>query len=200
MASAFDWGSDEVMMKNEHGVRFDRLYRVDATSYFPSIPQQFSLVHKMRKWSYAVLWDYQHWMDKQKFTWPVEHLGATQYTRLPEKTLLEEYDRRAGILSPPYDFKGSGLSRPRYRHAADLGCVLYTEKGELPAPCYNVPLAEIEDMSIPELMRLADWQRSALNEWSLTQQQVRQRMSDVVTGNVVYREPTGLESAYARAV
>lgn len=175
-ASAFDWGSDDVMMKNQYEVRFPKLTRIDCTSYFPASIRMTNVREKSREWSYAVLWDYDAWMDKQTFTWPVTHLGATQYTRLPERKLLEEFDKRWGILSPPYDFRGSGLSRPRYKYAADLGCVLFTEPGELPGDAYNVPIAEIEDMGFPQLEYIADLQRSQLSQWQLTRHEVQRRL------------------------
>ena len=183
-ASAFDWGEDDVMMKNEHGIRFSKLHRVDATSYFPHIVADSITAERYRAWSYAVLWNYDAWMEKQAFSWRVDHLGATPYTRLPEKKLLEEMQTRWGILSPPYDFKGAGLSRPRYKYAADLGSVLYTQKGELPSPSYNTPLDEIESMSTLQLQMLAHQQAADLKQWQLTQHEVQRRYSAIVEGQV----------------
>lgn len=179
---AFDWGSDAPMLVNKSNFGPNSFYRVDDLPYYPVPERTVPEETRERAWSYAVLWDYAWWGERLNNTWPIITLG--QPKRLPEQELLVEYQRRWGLLAPQYDFRGAGLTRPRYKHAARLGLVLYADPGEIPYPAYDKQISEIEAMWPAELRELALKQAEAFDSFAGTEEELQRRMVELVEGRV----------------
>lgn len=126
---------------------------------------------KERAWVLGALMPHDEWLTKKGPEWPVEFVGSRKLVRTlgghrldTEQDVLEFYNTRWGILSPPYPHAGSGWWRSRFLYAAHVGSILVTDKGEGDplGDAYKLTIKDVEKMSDAELAGAVEAQRQAL--------------------------------------
>jgi hypothetical protein len=126
---------------------------------------------KQREWVLGALMPHDEWLEKKNPDWPVKIVGSRKLIKKlggqrldTEQDVLEFYNDRWGILSPPYPHAGSGWWRSRFLYAAHVGSILVTDKGEGDplGDAYKLKIADVEKMSDDELVAAAKAQRDAL--------------------------------------
>jgi hypothetical protein len=128
-------------------------------------------IEKKRAWVLGALMPHDEWLARKNLGWPVEIIGSRKLIRKlggqrldTELDVLNFYNERWGILSPPYPHAGSGWWRSRFLYAARIGSILVTDKGEGDplGDAYKLTVADVEKMSDAELEAAAKAQADAL--------------------------------------
>lgn len=145
--------------------------------------------NKQRAWVLGALMPHDEWLAKKKPEWPVEIIGSRKLIRKlggqrldTELDVLNFYNERWGILSPPYPHAGSGWWRSRFLYAARIGSILVTDKGEgdpLGAP-YKLTISDVEKMSDAELIGAATAQADALRPYIGTYDMFRDHVERIL--------------------
>lgn len=161
-------------------VTFDTLAAVT-----PQAPQ-----NKQRAWVLGALMPHDEWLAKKNPSWPVEIVGSRKLIRKlggqrleTELDVLNFYNDRWGILSPPYPHAGSGWWRSRFMYAARIGSILVTDKGEgnpLGTP-YKLTISDVEKMSDEELAAAAKAQADALRPNIGTYDTFKEHVGRIIT-------------------
>jgi hypothetical protein len=129
---------------------------------------------KQRAWVLGALMPHDEWLAKKNPSWPVEIIGSRKLIRKlggqrldTELDVLNFYNERWGILSPPYPHAGSGWWRSRFLYAARIGSILVTDKGEGNplGDAYKISISDIEKMSDQQLIDTAAAQAAALRPY-----------------------------------
>lgn len=150
-------------------------------------PKQQS--EKQRAWVLGALMPHDEWLAKKNPTWPVEIVGSRKLIKKlggqrldTEQDVLEFYNERWGILSPPYPHAGSGWWRSRFLYAAHIGSILVTDKGEGDplGNAYKLTISDVEKMSDDELAAAAKAQADALRPYIGTYEQFKEHVSHIV--------------------
>ena len=151
----------------------------------PAKPQD-----KQKSWVLGALMPHDEWLAKKKPDWPVEIIGSRKLIRKlggkrldTEQDVLEYYNERWGILSPPYPHAGSGWWRSRFLYSAHIGSILVTDKGEGDplGDAYKITIADVEKMSDDELAALATAQREALMPYIGTYDQFKDHCNRIIS-------------------
>lgn len=160
-------------------VTFDTLAAVT-----PQAPQ-----NKQRAWVLGALMPHDEWLAKKNPSWPVEIVGSRKLIRKlggqrleTELDVLNFYNDRWGILSPPYPHAGSGWWRSRFMYAARIGSILVTDKGEgnpLGMP-YKLTISDVEKMSDDELAAAAKAQADALRPYIGTYDAFKEHVGRII--------------------
>jgi hypothetical protein len=160
-------------------VTFDTLAAVEP------LPSQ----DKERAWVLGALMPHDDWLAKKNPEWPVEIVGSRKLIRKmggqrldTEQDVLEFYNKRWGILSPPYPHAGSGWWRSRFLYAARIGSILVTDKGEGDplGDAYKLTIADVEKMNDVELDAAAKAQADALRPYIGTYEQFQEHVERIV--------------------
>jgi hypothetical protein len=160
-------------------VTFDTLAAVT-----PTAPEE-----KQRAWVLGALMPHDEWLTKKNPSWPVEIVGSRKLIRKlggqrfdTELDVLNFYNERWGILSPPYPHAGSGWWRSRFLYAARIGSVLVTDKGEGDplGHAFKLTIADVEKMNTDELAAAAKAQADALRPYVGTYDMFKEHVSDII--------------------
>ena len=144
---------------------------------------------KERAWVLGALMPHDDWLAKKNPDWPVEIVGSRKLIRKlggqrldTEQDVLEFYNTRWGILSPPYPHAGSGWWRSRFLYAASIGSILVTDKGEGDplGDAYKLTIADVEKMNTEELAAAAKAQADALRPHIGTYQSFQEHVERIV--------------------
>ena len=144
---------------------------------------------KNRTWVLGALMPHDEWLGRKKPEWPVEIIGSRKLIRKlggkrldTEQDVLEYYNTRWGILSPPYPHAGSGWWRSRFLYAAHIGSILVTDKGEGDplGDAYKLTMADVEKMSDAELAAAAKAQADALRPYIGTYDQFKDHCQRII--------------------
>lgn len=192
----FPWGDRGLIYKVMRGNLTEaNTAWLDLTSVY-AYPQDLPPVRapedRERTWiSAALTAQPAHWVAKQEFSWPVEHVGKTDpelrgrfLHPVPERDLIVRYGEAWGLIGGRYHHSGAGWMRARILHAAAQGCLFYGPANEVPLDGYFHPLSVLEGMSTELLTEQAQLQR------------------DLVFGNVMPKDEllTGLDETLRRAM
>ena len=130
-----------------------------------------SPIEKAKTWVLGALMPHDEWLGKKKPEWNVEIIGSRKLIRKlggqrldTELDVLNYYNGRWGILSPPYPHAGSGWWRSRFLYAAHIGSILVADKGEGDplGDAYKLTMADVEAMDTDQLAAAAKAQHDAL--------------------------------------
>jgi hypothetical protein len=172
----YAWG-DRTGVRKRMPSDVGRIEALDPTSVVfdtlnavtPATPEE-----KERAWVLGALMPHDTWLEKKKPGWPVEIVGSRKLIRKlggsrldTELDVLNFYNTRWGILSPPYPHAGSGWWRSRFLYAARIGSILVTDKGEGDplGDAYKLTIADVEKMNTEELAAAAKAQADALRPY-----------------------------------
>jgi hypothetical protein len=145
---------------------------------------------KERAWVLGALMPHDEWIAKKKPEWPVEFVGSRKLIRKlggqrldTELDVLNFYNTRWGILSPPYPHAGSGWWRSRFLYAARIGSILVTDKGEGDplGDAYKLTIADVEKMNTEELAAAAKAQADALRPYIGTYDMFKDHVHSILT-------------------
>jgi hypothetical protein len=148
-----------------------------------------SPAEKTRSWVLGALMPHDEWLARKNPEWPVEIIGSRKLIKKlggqrldTEQDVLEYYNERWGILSPPYPHAGSGWWRSRFLYAAHIGSILVTDKGEGDplGDAYKLTISDVEKMSDVELAAAAKAQADALRPYIGTYDQFKDHCERIV--------------------
>jgi hypothetical protein len=155
---------------------------------------------KDKAWVLGALMPHDTWLEKKKPGWPVEIVGSRKLIRKlggqrldTELDVLNFYNDRWGILSPPYPHAGSGWWRSRFLYAARIGSILVTDKGEGDplGDAYKLTIADVEKMNTEELAAAAQAQADALRPYIGTYNMFKDHVQNILTRTM--QEDKGLK-------
>jgi hypothetical protein len=155
---------------------------------------------KDKAWVLGALMPHDTWLEKKKPGWPVEIVGSRKLIRKlggqrldTELDVLNFYNDRWGILSPPYPHAGSGWWRSRFLYAARIGSILVTDKGEGDplGDAYKLTIADVEKMNTEELAAAAQAQADALRPYIGTYDMFKDHVQNILTRTM--QEDKGLK-------
>ena len=144
---------------------------------------------KVRSWVLGALMPHDEWLARKNPEWPVEIIGSRKLIKKlggqrldTEQDVLEYYNERWGILSPPYPHAGSGWWRSRFLYAAHVGSILVADKGEGDplGSAYKLTISDVEKMSDDELAAAAKAQADALRPYIGTYDQFKDHCERIV--------------------
>lgn len=171
-------------------VTFDTLNAVT-----PTPPEK-----KEKAWVLGALMPHDTWLEKKNPGWPVEIVGSRKLIRKlggqrldTELDVLNFYNDRWGILSPPYPHAGSGWWRSRFLYAARIGSILVTDKGEGDplGDAYKLTIADVEKMNTDELAAAAKAQADALRPYIGTYDSFKDHVASILARTIA--EDKGLK-------
>ena len=145
---------------------------------------------KKRAWVLGALMPHDEWLARKNLGWQVEIIGSRKLIRKlggqrldTELDVLNFYNERWGILSPPYPHAGSGWWRSRFLYAARIGSILVTDKGEGDplGDAYKLTVADVEKMSDAELEAAAKAQADALRPYIGTYDGFKDHVEKIIT-------------------
>ena len=148
-----------------------------------------SPAEKTRSWVLGALMPHDEWLARKNPEWPVEIIGSRKLIKKlggqrldTEQDVLEYYNERWGILSPPYPHAGSGWWRSRFLYAAHIGSILVTDKGEGDplGDAYKLTISDVEKMSDSELAAAAKAQADALRPYIGTYEQFKEHCNRII--------------------
>jgi hypothetical protein len=188
----YAWG-DRTGVRRRMPSDVGRIEALDPTSVVfdtlnavtPATPEE-----KERAWVLGALMPHDTWLEKKKPGWPVEIVGSRKLIRKlggsrldTELDVLNFYNTRWGILSPPYPHAGSGWWRSRFLYAARIGSILVTDKGEGDplGDAYKLTIADVEKMNTEELAAAAKAQADALRPYIGTYDMFKDHISSILT-------------------
>lgn len=161
IANFYGWGQPREFFEKNFATR--RTMVVDPSS-MAAIPK-FEAKPKEYRWILATLQKHDKWVGSQGFTWPIECFGNERqgHPAISEQEVTQRYAESWGVLAPRYPVVG--WFRPRFLLAAATGAVLYCDpsEGRFLGPAYQVPVRQIESMSLADLSSLADYQKSTFS-------------------------------------
>jgi hypothetical protein len=160
---------------------------------------------KVRSWVLGALMPHDEWLARKNPEWAVEIIGSRKLIKKlgglrldTEQDVLEYYNERWGILSPPYPHAGSGWWRSRFLYAAHVGSILVADKGEGDplGSSYKLTISDVEKMSDDELAAAAKAQADALRPYIGTYDQFKDHCERIVNravaqDNGLKRNPDG---------
>jgi hypothetical protein len=187
----YAWG-DRTGVRKRMPSDVGRIEALDPTSVVfdtlnavtPATPEE-----KERAWVLGALMPHDTWLEKKKPGWPVEIVGSRKLIRKlggsrldTELDVLNFYNTRWGILSPPYPHAGSGWWRSRFLYAARIGSILVTDKGEGDplGDAYKLTIADVEKMNTEELAAAAKAQADALRPYIGTYDMFKDHISGIL--------------------
>ena len=138
----------------------------------------------------GALMPHDEWLARKNLGWQVEIIGSRKLIRKlggqrldTELDVLNFYNERWGILSPPYPHAGSGWWRSRFLYAARIGSILVTDKGEGDplGDAYKLTVADVEKMSDAELEAAAKAQADALRPYIGTYDGFKDHVEKIIT-------------------
>jgi hypothetical protein len=188
----YAWG-DRTGVRKRMPSDVGRIEALDPTSVVfdtlnavtPATPEE-----KERAWVLGALMPHDTWLEKKKPGWPVEIVGSRKLIRKlggsrldTELDVLNFYNTRWGILSPPYPHAGSGWWRSRFLYAARIGSILVTDKGEGDplGDAYKLTIADVEKMNTEELTAAAKAQADALRPYIGTYDMFKDHVHGILT-------------------
>jgi hypothetical protein len=188
----YAWG-DRTGVRKRMPSDVGRIEALDPTSVVfdtlnavtPATPEE-----KERAWVLGALMPHDTWLEKKKPGWPVEIVGSRKLIRKlggsrldTELDVLNFYNTRWGILSPPYPHAGSGWWRSRFLYAARIGSILVTDKGEGDplGDAYKLTIADVEKMNTEELAAAAKAQADALRPYIGTYDMFKDHISSILS-------------------
>jgi len=130
---------------------------------------------------------------EERFGWPLERFGSrlSGEARVQEEEVLARYGSCWGVISIPHNrVTGMGWWRARFNHAALLGCVLSAwpeelanlglpSDGYLQSP-YTYSPSWVERASTDQLAWLAAAQRSVLESWQPSREQLQEQLDGFI--------------------
>lgn len=162
----FEWGDVGVLL-DRCRLNVREVITVDPTMMSPMHPvSPWPSELRERRWVNASLSAKSGtaWQDNLGLTWPVTNYGKLSGTRLRESEVAAAYGGSWGVMSQPYNHRGSGWWRVRYLHAARARAILLGAIEDLKpiGPEFVHVPAVIEAMSAAELAELGDAQATRL--------------------------------------
>lgn len=191
VACAFPW-HDKAVLHESFGAPIN--YWLDPSQILEDMTRPEAQV-RSREWILAGMKPYDKWLEAVRPTWPVARYGIVKQGNpelLTERALVQRMQQSWGVLSPSegHTSKGSGWWRARFVFAAQAGCVLTADEGEVAhmGIPYKLSLWGTEELSDDNLRKLAGLQAEWFwrNTWPADKfvAHVDGMLQDIVTGSV----------------
>jgi len=178
LAPMFPWGDHDFLMReNIHA----HLHTVDPSHWlkYPSVtvPEPHE---KQRKWVMAALSNHSSWINRQRFSFPVEYVGNKNLgAQLTEDQTVQLFADCFGILSAGYPSAGSGWWRTRYLNAVWAESPVYSDPADAATMGESFrgnPQQFEQEYGLPEYTRRVEGQRDWLNTNLSTKEQAMETL------------------------
>jgi len=178
LAPMFPWGNHNFLIEENFNAC---LYTIDPSPWlkYPSIsvPEPHE---KQRKWVMAALSNHSAWVNRQRFTFPVEYVGNKNLgQQLTEDQTIQLFANSFGVLSTGYPSAGSGWWRTRYLNAVWAESPVYSDPSDSArmGEAFRGTPSEFEsEYGLPEYTHRVEGQRDWLNSNLGTKEQAMETL------------------------